>query len=91
MVYSSPINIDWWNFEDVKVFAGDGGNHEAADASYKNLVWENLPAPDIFLTTDTPAVVSLKVIKILKIILLPILHRNYIICHNVNINFGLFK
>ena len=46
----------------MKVFAGDG--HEATDASYKNLVWENLPAPDIFLTSDTPAVVSLNIIMI---------------------------
>ena len=47
----------------MTVFAGDG-EHEAADASYKNLVWENLPSPDIFLTSDTPAVVSLNIIKI---------------------------
>ena len=51
----------------MKVFAGD--DREAADASYKNFVWENLPAPEIFLNTDTPAVVSLNIIKILKIII----------------------
>ena len=51
----------------MKVCASD--YHEAADASYKNLVWKNLPAPDIFLTSDTPAVVSLNIIKILKIII----------------------
>ena len=44
-------------FSDVKVFAGDRF-YPASDASYKNLVWENLPVPDILLEVDTPAIVS---------------------------------
>ena len=47
-----------WNFQDVKVFAGDS-SHPAADASYKNLVWENIPVPDILFHVFTPAIVSL--------------------------------
>ena len=41
----------------MKVFAGDNYN-PAADASYKNLVWENLPVPDIVFPKDTPTIVS---------------------------------
>ena len=48
-----------WNFKNVKVFAGDNF-YPAADASYKNLVWENLPFPDILLSMYTPAIVSLE-------------------------------
>ena len=45
----------------MKVFAGDYF-YPAADASYKNLVWENLPAPDILfhMSMYTPAIVSLQ-------------------------------
>ena len=42
----------------MKVFAGDDFN-QPSDASYKNLVWENLPVPDILFHVDTPAMVSL--------------------------------
>ena len=35
-------------------------NLPIADASYKNLVWENLPLPDILLSMYTPAIVSLE-------------------------------
>ena len=44
-------------FNDVKVFAGDNFD-PPSDASYKNLVWENLPVPDTFLSLDTPNLVS---------------------------------
>ena len=40
-------------YYDVTVFSGD------ADASYKNLIWENLPAPEILFHVGTPAIVSL--------------------------------
>ena len=43
----------------MKVCAGDPF-FPAADASYKNLVWENLPVPDILLHIDTPNIVSLE-------------------------------
>ena len=50
-------------FDDVKVFAGDD-YYEPSDASYKNLVWENLPVPDMFNvythTVYTSAIVSLE-------------------------------
>ena len=45
-------------FNDMKVFAGDNFD-PAADASYKNLVWENLPLPDIMFNVDTPSIVSI--------------------------------
>ena len=45
-------------FNDVKVLAGDN-SAPASDASYKNLVWENLPIPDILFHVDTPAIVSI--------------------------------
>ena len=44
-------------FNDVKVFAGVS---PASDASYKNLVWENLPVPDILFHADTPTIVSIE-------------------------------
>ena len=44
-------------FENVEVFAGDY-YYSPAGARYKNLVWENLPVPDILLEVDTPAIVS---------------------------------
>ena len=44
-------------FDDVKVFAGDD-YYEPSDASYKNLVWKNLPVPDISFHVDTPSTVS---------------------------------
>ena len=43
-------------YYDVTVFSGDAN---AADASYKNLIWENLPAPEILFHVGTPAIVSL--------------------------------
>ena len=46
-------------FNDVKVFAGDKF-YPASDASYKNLVWENLPVPDILFNVDTPTIVSIE-------------------------------
>ena len=46
-------------FNDVKVLAGDDSN-PAAYSSLKNLVWENLPVPDILLHIDTPNIVSLE-------------------------------
>ena len=62
----------------MKVFAGDknlNGVHfyPAADASYKNLIWENLPAPDILfhMSMYTPAIVSLDII--------------YYVIHNIRI------
>ena len=45
-------------FNDVKVFAGKIGY--IADASYKNLLWENIPiSPDILFHVYTPTIVSL--------------------------------
>ena len=43
----------------MKVFAGDNFD-PAADASYKNLVWENLPLPDIMFNVDAPSIVSIE-------------------------------
>ena len=43
--------------EAIKVFAGDDFN-PPSDASYKNLVWKNLPVPDILFHVDTPSIVS---------------------------------
>ena len=40
----SVENKDPRTFKDVKVFAGDNF-HPAADATYRNLVWENLQLP----------------------------------------------
>ena len=62
---SAHTDLDW-NFQDVKVIAGDTSHPnprigDEADASYKNLVWENLPVPDILFHQDTPAVVSLDI------------------------------
>ena len=45
-------------FQDVKVFAG-GKKNPPADASYKNLLWENVPIPDILFNVYTPTIVSL--------------------------------
>ena len=50
-------------FDDVKVFAGDNF-YPAADASYKNLIWENLPVPDVMFHIFTPPLVSLDRLKI---------------------------
>ena len=46
------------SFQDVKVFAG-GKKNPPADASYKNLLWENVPVPDILFNVYTPTIVSL--------------------------------
>ena len=56
-MYSSPL-LNPMTFDDVKVFAGDD-YYEPSDASYKNLVWENLPVPDILFNVYTPSIVSL--------------------------------
>ena len=45
-------------FNNVKVFAGVD-THPPSIANYKNLVWENLPLPDILFNEYTPAIVSL--------------------------------
>ena len=45
----------------MKVFAGDKKN-PPADASYKNLVWEKVPEPDIMFNVYTPAIVSVEII-----------------------------
>ena len=52
---------DYWNFKDVKVFAGSGNGVAAADASYKNLVWENhgMGFSNIWFPVDRPPIVSL--------------------------------
>ena len=44
-------------FNDVKVFAGD----QDADVSFRNLFWENLPAPDELFHVYTPAIVSVQI------------------------------
>ena len=44
-------------FNDVDVFAGIK-TLPAADASYRNLFWENLPTPDFLFHVYTPALVS---------------------------------
>ena len=46
-------------FNGVKVFAGDN-LWPAADASYRNLLWENLPTPDFMPHLYTPTIVSLR-------------------------------
>ena len=40
----------------MKVYAG-GPTFPSSNASYKNLVWENRPVPDILLNINTPAIV----------------------------------
>ena len=58
IVIHSAVNNNHLSYTDVKVFAGDNF-HDAADASYRNLVWKNLPVPDIiFFHAYTPAIVS---------------------------------
>ena len=57
LIRSFPL-LNLTTFNDVKVFAGDNID-PPSDASYKNLVWENLPVPDIVFHEDTPAIVSL--------------------------------
>ena len=46
-------------FNNVKVFAGDNF-YAAADASFKNLVWENLLVPEYLFHPNTPTIVSLE-------------------------------
>ena len=57
LIYSFPL-FNPMIFNDVKVFAGDD-YYEPSDASYKNLVWENILVPDILVHVYTPAIVSL--------------------------------
>ena len=52
----SKENADPREFRDVMVFAGDNF-HPAADAQYKNLVWENLGQPSTTNTTTTSLLV----------------------------------
>ena len=52
------MQTNLWNYNDVKVFAGDNV-FPAANASYKNLVWENLPDQDISFHMYSPPIVSL--------------------------------
>ena len=40
-------------FYNLRVFAGDNF-FPAADASYRNLVWENIPIPDAMLRLNFP-------------------------------------
>ena len=42
-----------WTFNNVRVFAGDNFS-PAADASYRNLVWENIPIPDFMFRLNFP-------------------------------------
>ena len=58
LIYSFPL-FNPMIFNDVKVFAGDDID-SPSDASYKNLVWENLPLPDFLFNFYTPAIVSLE-------------------------------
>ena len=58
MIRSNPILFPK-TFNDVKVFAGDDF-YPPSDASYKNLVWENLPVPEVLFNANTPAMVSLE-------------------------------
>ena len=53
--YRIPIIIPK-TFKYVKV--ASSGSRPAADASYKNLFWENLPVPDILFNLYTPPFVS---------------------------------
>ena len=46
-------------FNEMNVYAG-GPNYPLSNASYKNLVWENLPVPDILHNVYTPATVRLE-------------------------------
>ena len=62
IVDSYPL-LNSTTFHDVRVFAGDDF-YPPAHASYKNLVWENLPLPDILFNVDTPAIVSLDLLYI---------------------------
>ena len=56
-------------FKDVRVIAGDteyppglendsGFQMNPANARYRNLVWANLPHPDILFNLNTPTIVS---------------------------------
>ena len=56
-------------FKDVRVIAGDteyppglendsGFQMNPANARYRNLVWANLPNPDILFNLNTPTIVS---------------------------------
>ena len=55
LIRSLQLSYPNKTFNDVKVFAGVA---PASDASYKNLVWKNLPVPDILFHVDTPSIVS---------------------------------
>ena len=50
-------------FNEMNVYAGINQallNYPLSNASYKNLVWENLPVPDILHNVYTPAIVRLE-------------------------------
>ena len=57
-MFSIP-NAQPRTINDVKVFAGE---ESSADASYRNLFWENLPTPDELFHVYTPAIVSVLII-----------------------------
>ena len=59
----------------MKVFAGDNF-HPPADATYKNLVWEILPVPDILFHMHTPAIVSLEMETCFPKVFLIACHKN---------------
>ena len=55
-------NFPYFNpksYNDATFSTGDDVD-PPSDASYKNLVWENLPVPDFFFNFYTPAIVSLE-------------------------------
>ena len=56
MIHFIPLLIQE-TFSKVKVFAGNN-LHDPADASYRNLFWENLPVPDYLFHMYTPSIVS---------------------------------
>ena len=58
LIHDIPL-LNPVTFHDVKVFAGDKKN-PPADASYKNLLCENLSVPDIMFNIYTPTIVSLE-------------------------------
>ena len=62
LIHQNLLSDTIITFNNVKVFAVETKYTylPAADASYKNLVWENLSFPDILLNMNTPAIVSLK-------------------------------
>ena len=55
-------NFPYFNpksYNDATFSTGDDVD-PPSDASYKNLVWENLPVPDILFQREIPTIVSLE-------------------------------